>query len=58
MDRPLHFRTMDACNVRFGRASVAPARAGLEPGWAWSTKFEMRTQRYTTLLAELPTAYT
>ena len=34
---------MDACNARFGRGSVVPARAGLERARStWSTKFEMR----------------
>lgn len=47
---------MDACNARFGRGAVVPARAGLEAKRDWSTKFEMRTPRYTTQLAELPTA--
>ena len=33
---------MDACNARFGRGSVVPARAGLTDKRTWSTKFEMR----------------
>lgn len=45
---------MDACNTRFGRGAVVPARAGLEAKRAWSTKFEMRTPRYTTQVGELP----
>ncbi|WP_018260006.1 Y-family DNA polymerase [Methylobacterium sp. WSM2598] len=45
---------MDACNTRFGRGSVVPARAGLVEKRTWSTKFEMRTPRYTTRLAEVP----
>jgi DNA polymerase V len=45
---------MDACNARFGRGSVVPARAGLVEKRTWSTKFEMRTPRYTTRLAEVP----
>ena len=48
---------MDACNARFGRGSVVPARAGLTEKRTWSTKFEMRTPRYTTQVSELPTAY-
>ncbi|GEP04012.1 Y-family DNA polymerase [Methylobacterium oxalidis] len=47
---------MDACNARFGRGTVVPARAGVEKKRDWSTKFEMRTPRYTTQLSELPTA--
>ncbi|GEP09782.1 Y-family DNA polymerase [Methylobacterium gnaphalii] len=48
---------MDACNARFGRGAVVPARAGLERARAgWSTKFEMRTPRYTTRIDELPVA--
>ena len=48
---------MDACNARFGRGSVVPARAGLTEKRIWSTKFEMRSPRYTTQLSELPVAY-
>ena len=48
---------IDACNARFGRGSVVPARAGLEARRTWSTKFEMRTPRYTTQVSELPTAH-
>ncbi|KQP50853.1 DNA polymerase [Methylobacterium sp. Leaf399] len=48
---------MDACNARFGRGSVVPARAGLVEKRKWSTKFEMRSPRYTTQVAELPTAH-
>ena len=47
---------MDACNARFGRGSVVPARAGLTEKRTWSTKFEMRSPRYTTQVSELPTA--
>ncbi|GJD42840.1 hypothetical protein AFCDBAGC_0682 [Methylobacterium cerastii] len=47
---------IDACNARFGRGSVVPARAGLEAKRTWSTKFEMRTLRYTTQVGELPIA--
>ncbi|MCJ2106011.1 DUF4113 domain-containing protein, partial [Methylobacterium sp. E-041] len=45
---------VDACNARFGRGSVVPARVGLVEKRTWSTKFEMRTLRYTTQVAELP----
>ncbi|MFF8802439.1 MULTISPECIES: DUF4113 domain-containing protein [unclassified Methylobacterium] len=48
---------IDACNARFGRGSVVPARAGLEQQRrGWSTKFEMRTPRYTMQIGELPVA--
>jgi len=48
---------MDACNSRFERGTVVPARAGLTEKRTWSTKFEMRSPRYTTQVAELPTAH-
>ncbi|GJE54833.1 Y-family DNA polymerase [Methylobacterium thuringiense] len=48
---------LDACNARFGRGAVVPARVGLErTRTGWSTKFEMRTPRYTTQIGELPVA--
>ncbi|TXM66539.1 DUF4113 domain-containing protein [Methylobacterium sp. WL120] len=47
---------VDACNARFGRGSVVPAHVGLVEKWTWSTKFEMRTPRYTTQVSELPIA--
>ena len=47
-----------ACNARFGRGSVVPARAGLErQRRAWTTKFEMRTPRYTTQVGKLRVAH-
>jgi DNA polymerase V len=45
---------MDACNQRWGRGSVVPAAAGIASKRAWSTKFEMRSPRYTTRIDELP----
>ena len=45
---------LDACNRRFGRGAVVPATAGLAEKRDWSTKFEMRSPRYTTRLDELP----
>jgi DNA polymerase V len=48
---------MDACNARWGRGAVVPARAGLVSRRDWNTKFEMRTPRYTTQVSELPVAY-
>lgn len=47
---------MDACNGRFGRGTVVPARAGLAEKRTWSTKFEIRSPRYTTQVTELPMA--
>lgn len=49
---------MDACNRRWGRGSVVPGTAGVATARKdWTTKFEMRSPRYTTQLAELPTAW-
>ena len=48
---------MDACNARWGRGAVVPARAGLVEKRDWNPKFEMRTPRYTTRVNELPVAY-
>ena len=45
---------LDACNRRFGRGAVVPGAAGISSKRAWSTKFEMRSPRYTTRLDELP----
>ena len=47
---------LDACNARWGRGSVVPARAGLATKREWNTKFEMRTPCYTTRVADLPLA--
>jgi DNA polymerase V len=47
---------LDAVNARFGRGTLVPAATGLKR--AWSTKFNMRSPRYTTRLEELPTART
>ena len=48
---------LDACNMRWGRGAVVPARAGLVERRAWSTRFEMRSARYTTQVGELPVAH-
>ena len=45
---------LDACNRRFGRGTVVPGSAGFAPRRDWSTRFEMRSPRYTTRLDELP----
>ena len=47
-------QALDACNRRFGRGAVVPGTAGFAPKRAWSTKFEMRSPRYTTRVDELP----
>ena len=45
---------MDECNDRWGRTAVVLASAGYAKSRAWSTKFDMRSPRYTTNVAELP----
>ena len=47
---------LDACNARFGRGtgSAWAPRALRHRRRDWSTKFEMRSPRYTTRLDELP----
>ncbi|KQP42581.1 DNA polymerase [Methylobacterium sp. Leaf104] len=45
---------LDACNRRFGRGAVVPGAAGFAPRREWSTKFEMRSPRYTTRVDEVP----
>jgi DNA polymerase V len=45
---------LDACNRRFGRGAVVQAAAGFAPAQGWSTKFEIRSPRYTTRLEEIP----
>ena len=45
---------LDTCNRRWGRGAVVPASAGFAPRRTWSTKFEMRSPRYTTRVDELP----
>lgn len=45
---------LDACNTRFGRGTVVPAAAGWPTKRGWSTKFEMKSPRYTTRVDELP----
>lgn len=44
---------LHACSGRFGRGDVVPAAAGLVARRDRSTKFEMRSPRYTTRLDEL-----
>lgn len=45
---------LDACNRQFGRAAVVPGSTGFAPKREWSTKFDMRSPRYTTRVDELP----
>ena len=44
---------LDACNKRFGRGTVVSGGAGFAQHRSWSTRFEMRSPRYTTRPAEL-----
>ena len=44
----------DACNRRRGCGAVVPGSAGIIQRRKWSTKFEMRSPRYTTRVEELP----
>jgi len=43
---------LDAVNEKFGRNTVFPAATGIKR--PWSTKFDRRSPRYTTCVAELP----
>lgn len=45
---------MDEANRRWGRATVVPAAVGIASKSAFTTKFEMRSPRYTTRWDELP----
>jgi DNA polymerase V len=45
---------LDACNRRFGRGAVVSGAAGFAHKRDWSTRFEMRSPRYTTRIDELP----
>ena len=45
---------LDACNARVGRGTVVPGSIGFAPQRDWSTKFEIRSPRYTTRFDELP----
>ncbi len=47
-------QALDTCNRRFGRGTVVTASAGMPTVRSWSTKFEMRSPRYTTRLSDLP----
>lgn len=49
---------LDACNSRFGRGAVALAATGIKRRRDWATKFEMRSARFTTQIAEVPTVGT
>ncbi|CAO4147728.1 Protein UmuC [Methylorubrum aminovorans] len=52
--RPL-MEALDDCNRRHGRGSVVLASSGWAKARSWSTKFDMRSPRYTTRIDELPT---
>ncbi len=45
---------LDACNGRWGRGAVVPANTGFAARRTWSTKFDMRSPRYTTRVDEMP----
>lgn len=45
---------MDEANRRWGRATVVPAAVGIAAKSAFTTKFEMRSPRFTTRWEELP----
>jgi DNA polymerase V len=45
---------LDACNRRWGRGAVVPGTAGFAPQRGWSTKFDMRSPKYTTRLSDIP----
>lgn len=45
---------VDLANKRWGRATVVPAALGIANKSAFTTKFEMRSPRYTTRWDELP----
>jgi DNA polymerase V len=48
---------IDTCNNRWGRGSVVIAAAGISKQRGWSTKFEMRSPRWTTRIDELPVVH-
>lgn len=47
-------QALDACNRNFGRGAVVPCAGGFAPKREWSTKFEMRSPRYTITVDEIP----
>lgn len=47
---------MGACNARWGRGAVVPARAWLMSRRDWNTMFETRMPRHTIQVRELPVA--
>lgn len=44
---------LDRCNKRWGRGTLVVASSGFAKTRSWSTKFEMRSPRYTTQLDEM-----
>jgi hypothetical protein len=45
---------VDACNARWGGRTVVLAATGFAKSRSWSTKFGMRSPRYTMCIDELP----
>lgn len=45
---------LNACNRRWGRDAVVQGTAGFAPQPEWSTRFDMRSPRYTTRLSDIP----
>ncbi|MHC1999194.1 DUF4113 domain-containing protein [Methylobacterium sp. CM6241] len=45
---------LDACNRRWGRGAAVPGTAGFGAQRTWSTRFDMRSPRYTTQIADIP----
>ena len=44
---------LDACNRRFGRGAVVTAASGMPAQRRWSTRFDLRSPRYTTRAEEV-----
>ncbi|MFC6743466.1 DUF4113 domain-containing protein [Methylobacterium tardum] len=49
-------QALDACNIRWCRDAVVPARAGLATKRAWNTNFVMCTPQYIAQVPDLPAA--
>jgi DNA polymerase V len=47
---------LDKVNTKYGRGTLFPAAAGIQK--PWSTKFGMRSPRFTTRVDELPVVST
>lgn len=46
--------TLDACNRRWGRRAVVPGTGRFGSQRNWSTRFDIRSPRYTTRIADVP----